>query len=201
MSNQTKIKSIDQDNEVFKTKQELKKLNEQYRVKQIAYKDLSKQFDTDKSQAEETLGNLKNEVAGQKALLKTAKKDLKETKDLLKKQEAQIDEAVKNGNGHIMDLQYEAGNLEDIKGRLEYEIATMTRTRDELITAVNELSQKRIDLDKKYTDQNKLYQATLSALQDRIFTANSELKDTQDKAKEIVTRLMDKEKELELASN
>ncbi len=201
MSNQTKLKSIDKDNEVFKTKQELKKLNEQYRVKQIAYKDLSKQFDTDKSQAEETLGNLKNEVAGQRALLKTAKKDLKETKDLLKKQEAQIDEAVKNGNGHIMDLQYEAGNLEDIKGRLEYEIATMTRTRDELITAVNELSQKRIDLDKKYTDQNKLYQATLSALQDRIFTANSELKDTQDKAKEIVTRLMDKEKELELVSN
>ncbi len=202
MSNQTSntsLKKITKDNTEFRTQKDLKELNEQYRVKQSAYQDLKSQYLKDKSEFEKIVSDLKNEVSGQKSILKNLKKEIKENTERLKTQEEQIDMAVKTGNGHIMDLQYEAGNLEEIKGRLEYEIASMAQTKDTLLTDLQILNKQKTVTEDQYTKQNKLYQITLEELRNRIFSANNELKETQDKAKEIIVRL--KEKELELSTN
>lgn len=194
MSNLTKI---EKDNSTFKVKSELKDLNEKVRLKQRALEDLRSIYDKEKSANDKELKDLNAQVSGQKSLLKNIKKELKETKSLIAKQEAQLDEAVKNGNDHIMDLQYEANNVATIKTRLEYEVAQLSSNKDELLVVVRDLQAHRQRLESEYNEQNKLYQKTLDTLRQRIFGANSELKETEDRAKEIVSRL--KQKELELS--
>ena len=188
---------IDKENAVFKAEQSLKELNEQYRVKESAYRDLVKTNDTKTKEYKEELKKLKNEVSGNRALLKSLKGDVKTNKEVLKNQEKQIDEAVTTGNDHIMDLQYEATNIERIKTNLEYEVATLTQNRDQLITMNRDLTQQFKTLDQKYAEQNKLYQQTLEGLKERIVAANSELTTIQEHSKTILLRLKAKEQELE----
>ena len=188
---------IDKENAVFKAEQSLKELNEQYRVKESAYRDLVKTNDTKTKEYKEELKKLKNEVSSNRALLKSLKGDVKTNKEVLKNQEKQIDEAVTTGNDHIMDLQYEATNIERIKTNLEYEVATLTQNRDQLITMNRDLTQQFKTLDQKYAEQNKLYQQTLEGLKERIVAANSELTTIQEHSKTILLRLKAKEQELE----
>jgi chromosome segregation ATPase len=188
---------IDKENAVFKAEQSLKELNEQYRVKESAYRDLVKTNDTKTKEYKEELKKLKNEVSGNRALLKSLKGDVKTNKEVLKNQEKQIDEAVTTGNDHIMDLQYEATNIERIKTNLEYEVASLTQNRDQLITMNRDLTQQFKTLDQKYAEQNKLYQQTLEGLKERIVAANSELTTIQEHSKTILLRLKAKEQELE----
>lgn len=178
------------------TEQSLKDLNEQFRVKEVAYRDLVKINDAKTKEYKEELKKLKNEISSSRALLKSLKTDVKKNKELLKTQEKQIDEAVNAGNAHIMDLQYEATNIESLKTRLEYEVAQLTQNRDALITLNRELNQQYKLLDQKYTDQNKLYQQTLEGLKERMLKANNELKAVQDQSKTILTRLIEKERQL-----
>ena len=188
---------IDKENAVFKAEQSLKELNEQYRVKESAYRDLVKTNDTKTKEYKEELKKLKNEVSSNRALLKSLKGDVKTNKEVLKNQEKQIDEAVTAGNDHIMDLQYEATNIERIKTNLEYEVATLTQNRDQLITMNRDLTQQFKTLDQKYAEQNKLYQQTLEGLKERIVAANTELTTIQEHSKTILLRLKAKEQELE----
>lgn len=188
---------IDKENAVFKAEQSLKELNEQYRVKESAYRDLVKTNDTKTKEYKEELKKLKNEVSSNRALLKSLKGDVKTNKEVLKNQEKQIDEAVTTGNDHIMDLQYEATNIERIKTNLEYEVASLTQNRDQLITMNRDLTQQFKTLDQKYAEQNKLYQQTLEGLKERIVAANSELTTIQEHSKTILLRLKAKEQELE----
>ena len=188
---------IDKENAVFKAEQSLKELNEQYRVKESAYRDLVKTNDTKTKEYKEELKKLKNEVSSNRALLKSLKGDVKTNKEVLKNQEKQIDEAVTAGNDHIMDLQYEATNIERIKTNLEYEVASLTQNRDQLITMNRDLTQQFKTLDQKYAEQNKLYQQTLEGLKERIVAANSELTTIQEHSKTILLRLKAKEQELE----
>lgn len=188
---------IDQENAVFKATQSLKELNEQYRVKQSAYRDLVKTNDVKIKQDKEELRKLKNEISGSRALLKSLKSDIKANKEALKTQERQIDEAVSTGNAHIMDLQYEATNVERLKTNLEYEVASLTQNRDQLIEMNRDLTQQFKNLDQKYAEQNKLYQQTLEGLKERIAVANNELKTIQAQARDILLRLKAKEQELE----
>lgn len=197
MSNQTTKKTIDRENKVFKIEQSLKDLNEKFRVKEVAYRDLVKINDQKTQEYKEELKKLTNEISGSRALLKSLKAEVKKNKELLKTQEKQIDDAVNTGNAHIMDLQYEATNIEGIKTNLEYEVAQLTQNRDQLITINNDLNQQHKLLDQKYTEQNKLYQQTLEGLKERVFSANKELKSIQEQSKTILIRLMEKEKELE----
>lgn len=188
---------IDQENAVFKATQSLKELNEQYRVKQSAYRDLVKTNDTKLKQDKEDLRKLKNEISGSRALLKSLKTDIKANKEALRTQEKQIDEAVSTGNAHIMDLQYEATNVERLKTNLEYEVASLTQNRDQLIEMNRDLTQQFKNLDQKYAEQNKLYQQTLEGLKERMVVANNELKAIQAQARDILLRLKAKEQELE----
>lgn len=188
---------IDQENAVFKATQSLKELNEQYRVKQSAYRDLVKTNDTKLKQDKEELRKLKNDISGSRALLKSLKSDIKANKEALRTQEKQIDEAVSTGNAHIMDLQYEATNVERLKTNLEYEVASLTQNRDQLIEMNRDLTQQFKNLDQKYAEQNKLYQQTLEGLKERIVASNNDLKTIQSQARDILLRLKAKEQELE----
>lgn len=187
---------IDKENTVFQAEKSLKDLTEQYRVKEGAYRDLVKINDSKIKEYRQELKKLKNEVSGNRALLKSLKTDLKTNKEALQTQEKQIDEAVNTGNAHIMDLQYEATNLESLKTRLEYEVATLTQDRDQLIKMTSDLKQQFKVLDQKYADQNKLYQQTLEGLKERMLSANNNLKAIQDQSKTILIRLKAKEQQL-----
>lgn len=188
---------IDQENAVFKAAQSLKELNEQYRVKEIAHRDLVKTNDAKIKEYKEELRKLKNETSGSRALLKSLKSEIKTNKETLKNQEKQIDDAVNSGNTHIMDLQYEASNIERVKTNLEYEVASLTQSRDQLIETNRDLTQQFKNLDQRYAEQNKLYQQTLEGLKERIVASNNELKMIQNQARDILLRLRAKEQELE----
>lgn len=193
-NNQAKI---DKENAVFKAQESLKELNEQYRVKESAYRDLVKINDAKIKEYKRELKKLKNEISGSRALLKSLKSDIKSNKEALKTQEKQIDEAVSTGNAHIMDLQYEATNIERIKTNLEYEVASLTQNRDQLVKINRDLKQQFTNLDQKYTEQNKLYQQTLEGLKERMLYANNDLKAIQEQSKTILLKLKAKEQELE----
>lgn len=190
------IKTIDQENAVFETQKDLKALKRLYEVKRVAYNDLKRLIDQETEDHESNLKALKNELVGLKADAKDLKAQVKSNKELLKTQNTQIDEAVKNGNDHILNLQYEANNLESLRTNLEYEVATLTRSRDQLFQEVQSYTAQKAQLDDKYNQQNKLYQATLNGLRDRILIANQELKETQTEARTIIERLSKKEFEL-----
>lgn len=188
---------IDQENAVFKATQSLKELNEQYRVKESAYRDLVKTNDAKIKEYRRDLKKLKNDISGSRALLKSLKSEVKTNRETLKTQEKQIDEAVSTGNAHIMDLQYEATNVERIKTNLEYEVASLTQNRDQLIQMNQDLKLQFKNLDQKYAEQNKLYQQTLEGLKERILVSNNDLKTIQAQARDILLRLKAKEQELE----
>ena len=201
MSNQNKttdsvLKDISNDNAVFKAKQDLDDLRARTKLNQLALEDARKLQSKELKEHEDTLRDIDNEISLQRSVLKRLKTDIRSNKKVLEDQDKQIDEAVTNGNAHIIDLQHEAMNTEEIKNRLDFEVAHLSTERDQLVKVTTELSSRLVMLDEKYKSQNELYQKTLSGLKDRILVANEELKTIQSQSKDILFKLMEKEKQL-----
>ena len=201
MSNPTKqrpvtVKDIAEDNAVFKASQELEQLRGRTRLNQLALEDARKLQAKELKEHEETLRGITHEITLQKSVLKSLKADIRENKRVLTEQEKQIGEAVSNGNAHILDLQHEAMNSEEIKNRLDYEVAHLSNEKNQLIKVSTELGSRLTLLDDRYKKQNDIYQKTLAELKERILSANAELKTIQAQSKDILLKLMDKEKSL-----
>ncbi len=190
------IEEIKEDNAVFKATRELQELRDRTRLNQLALEDARKLQAKELKEHEDTLKGISNEISLQRSVLKALKADIKENKRLLTEQEKQIDEAVANGNAHIIDLQHEAMNSEEIKNRLDFEVAHLSTEKEQLVKVTTDLKSQMTLLDDRYKKQNELYQKTLSELKERILSANVELKTIQAQSKDILFKLMDKEKAL-----
>lgn len=192
-----KLTDVAKENHIFVAEEKLRELTEQSRVKQRSLIDIEKRHQEEVKLASDALAQIKNQTAAQRSILKSLKADIKENKELLKTQEAQIDEAVKNGNDHIMDLQFEATNIETLKTRAEYELAQLTQKRDLLIEDVRNLERLSNQAEQKYTEENKRYQSLLTVLNERIYQANDELEKIKAQSSEILLSLKAKQDELD----
>ena len=201
MSNLTKqrpatVEDVAEDNAVFVAKRDLDELRNRTRHNQLALEDARKLQAKELKEHEDNLRGIDHEISLQKSVLKALKADIKENKRVLSEQEKQIDEAVTNGNAHILGLQHEAMNSEEIKNRLDFEVAHLSNEKDQLIKVTTELGSRLTLLDERYKLQNDIYQKTLAELKERILSANAELKTIQAQSKDILFKLMDKEKSL-----
>ena len=199
MSNLTKqrpdtLEDVNKDNAVFKATRELEDLRNRTRLNQLALEDARKLQSKELKEHEETLKGINHDIGLNRSVLKALKTEIKEGKRVLAEQEKQIDDAVINGNAHIMDLQHEAMNSEEIKNRLDFEVAHLSVEKEQLVKVTTDLKAQLALLDEKYKHQNELYQKTLSELKERILSANTELKAIQTQSRNILSRLMDKEK-------
>lgn len=157
--------------QLYLAEKKVEAANTSYSVQVLEYRGNLADFDEQRQSVSDTILELeskKTQIVTENSDLqkkgKSLKKEVVDSRTYKAEQDRLIQETINEGNVSLKALKYEVDNLGEIKNCINYEIAILKSTQQEVEDSIHKHEQQLNDLEKAYADTKKLLNKSLAEI-------------------------------------